>query len=476
MPALHRVATTLPDVHVRAFLDDVVLFSRDPSKAERAFLLLTEELRRIGLEVNREKTEAHGDDSHGIATRCGLKHSPDGIRLLGAAVTKRSSFVQDLLSEKLVQYERFFGVIPKVPQPLAFSLLRACGPARWTYLAKVHPPALVGEAHRNFDKRLLDAVGGLMGVDASELSAEARKLISLPERMGGMGMTTYADICEMCFASSTKATLRKLHDMVEDHHKANMESLSERAQRRCGSTKAPTSRLWLDPRTGRKAQSFALALQHRIGVTPAASDTTTCPGCSTLLQGCDADAHALGCARWRGANATTRHNDVVNALAASLTQLGVPVSKERDIAPGLTMDLEVDLGSSVLWLDATVLATDAKKWAKMSTDEAGRRKALEKQRHYEAAASAANLPRSIRERGGAKVEFHPLVFDVHAAPSPASLTVLRRIARELEVELADFVRPAVVALQEANGDILRKARRAFAENMKWAEENDPGKG
>jgi hypothetical protein len=461
--ALETAQRAVPTVSVRAYMDDVSIFGQNGADICTATEILVKELAVVGLSVNRSKSEvlqARTGQHLDIAERLGFARAADGIRILGAAIERPQAveaeswkFTHEFLDGRLNQYRSFFERITQLPSPLRFSLLRACGPARWVFITRTHPPPAAMTHHGLFDDLVLKEVCNVMNVPRSALTAEATKLIALPRGKGGLGIMAFSPIAALCFQASQNPSGDCQRATLAKHFSQVVEGLSAEAKRRCQSTGQGAAKMWLDPNDGRHGAAFSLAVQHRIGVkAPLTSGPFTCPGCTASISPLDTDAHALGCVICQAPGPASRHHAIVKTLVRELSKAGLDAEAEVFV-PGLSsvprdsrMDVVID-DTRPLWLDVTCLSVEAPRWKTKSPASAAQ--TAEKHKNDKYAELAAT-------RGAT---FAPVVFDVHGAPSTKTLAVLRKLAHEADLEPAELLKSVEIALHRANGEILCRHRR-----------------
>ena len=120
--------------------------------------------------------------------------------------------VRSHASDVVSSHERFFAALthPSMPVQIGFSILRHCGIPRLGFLSRTVPPKLFDAAARQFDQMARDCFDHMMQIDAVSRGLLAPLLteqqvatrLSLPLRMGGMGMRPVARISHAAYFSS----------------------------------------------------------------------------------------------------------------------------------------------------------------------------------------------------------------------------------------------------------------------------------
>ena len=140
----------------------------------------------------------------------GRDGDPDGLTILGAWCGIPGSTTK-FLSDKLQYYKTFFDAVDgrtlvegepiKLPPDVAFCALSQAGHARWTYIARTHPPEPeVVAAHAEFDKLVLRSLAKI--ADVKDLPHHAKLIASLPMREGGLGLPLFAIIGTLAYQAS----------------------------------------------------------------------------------------------------------------------------------------------------------------------------------------------------------------------------------------------------------------------------------
>jgi hypothetical protein len=124
-------------------LDDITVLG-DAAEVKAACRYLFKELKRLDLVVNKDKTKAYGCNSEYVANSLGCKRAPDGLRILGAWISKEKNAAKFARS-RLDEYRVFFERVPKLSTDVAYAALYKCGPARWNFMARTHPPEEISE-------------------------------------------------------------------------------------------------------------------------------------------------------------------------------------------------------------------------------------------------------------------------------------------------------------------------------------------
>ena len=450
-PVLAATKVGNPGVRVMAFMDDVYLVGA-PDLLPRAFETLASAAGAIGLESNRSKCKVYGTGAAGVAAQTDIVDSGLSLIALSVCISKLASEKQKHLDSKLQHYSKFFDAIIRddVPTEVSWQLLAACGPARWTYWARTHPPDEVAAQHVKFDDMLAACFRKIALID-EPLTEEHRALMHMPVALGGLGLQRFEWIAPLAFAasSSTDPDKPSQEELTANYNKELHGRLSREVKRHLDITNQDGASQWLVPKahTCVRRPGFALALQHRIRAHSGAQFTIRCDGCGTSLKHADFDGHVLGCARRKGYGPNYRHHRLRSAVKTLLLNAGIEVREEVHVTDSERMDLVVYLpGGTEIWLDVTVYGTDGKSQKHrdpMHLEEAAYQ---QKRRRYEEVAADQ------------KTIFHPLPFSVYGGVGSETRRVLKKLAAIAELPMQEVLRATSFAIACANGRILAAAR------------------
>ena len=454
-PVLVAIARKYPNIKVRAYMDDVVLFGC-PRDCCKAFADLKAGLAELGVKVNPAKCKVYGTFSAKVAERCEIINLVDGIEILSAWISRDKASTSPHLAKKNAHYGDFFKAISQdcVPQTARWQLLSACGPARWTYWSRTHPDEEVMDQHIAFDKQLRETFSDIAGIKGA-LTDESIAMMHLPRRCGGLGLSRFELVAPLAYkASSSKdPDAPDQEALTEDLNAGIIANLEPPCKRQLDSMARVSANHWLNPRGTVESKigdswAFGLALQHRIRHFGPNELRARCDGCEIDLPHKDFDAHVLGCCRRTGHGAVSRHHRVKHAIASTLRDAGMDVQEEVKItANGADiMDLVLFTNAGEIWIDVTVLAVDAKSYRDMPRDSAERIAIHKKQRSY------------AEEARRQQTQFFALVFDVHAALSAEGAKILKKMAQLADADPIELLRNATLQLQVGNGRILATAR------------------
>ena len=188
-----------------AILDDITIVTIART-VERAFVLLQQRLFDVcGLTVSLRKTKGLWLHSTPVPaelvafeqhTHVQISITP--LKVLGNPLGADRRAVKNSLLDIVDDHARFFARLlhPDLPMQCAFTLLRLCGLPGFNYVSRTALPQDAAEAAALFDQRVLEAFTQLVHQrdDPAALSESTRRLAQLPLRLGGLGLTSQADI------------------------------------------------------------------------------------------------------------------------------------------------------------------------------------------------------------------------------------------------------------------------------------------
>jgi hypothetical protein len=140
------------------------------------------------------------------------------VELLGSPMGGDREAVQAQLLEIVRSHDRFFEGLqqPQVPLQTAYILLRASGIPRLNYTNRTAYPADAATAARRFDELVVRALSLKMGRVLPEPGTAERTrtdgLISLPIKLGGLGLTRQREIAPLAFLGSFAQAAFLLND------------------------------------------------------------------------------------------------------------------------------------------------------------------------------------------------------------------------------------------------------------------------
>ena len=445
---LTAAAARHPDCKIIAFADDIFIIAPNAASAERCRETIAQELLLRGVSLNRQKTQTIGGDS-------GCDEA--GLVVLGAWCGRPGS-AEPFLNEKLRKYKTFFDALDGaieidgepiiLPPDVRFAALSQAGHARWTFVARTHPPEEeVMNAHRRFDEISEKSLANIASV--TSLPQHARHIAQLPVSEGGLGLPSFASIGGIAYGCSVGELNTDQRTATQLYNQALIEALPHQTREHLAKHKHRFASLWLrkfgamDETVAQVTNGFAGSLRLRLGLhlqdptsQPGSSFVSSCPGCSMVLDGVPAARfHSIRCANWSGGQTlTNRHHGVRDAIGRILDEAGATVSREQPIGQDRIMDLVVSTANgSHIWLDIGISADNCEA---MET---------EKLRTYSAAAVDYDA------------SFFPIIFNTEGKPTTRTRDAIQRLACEVDLSVKTITSTIVAAIVRGNGLVVSKA-------------------
>ncbi|CAE8656834.1 unnamed protein product [Polarella glacialis] len=214
-----------------SYLDDLSL-AVPAHLADAARTIVTEELARVGLEINADKSGVYapfGQCPPGCVDWWGNAVRHDGLLVCGkpfdatlldfnydpagdSAVFPLGSarFVCDFTEAYVNKVERFIDAVCRIPaladpgEPAvqaAILRLRYCSYQKATHLLRLLPPDATCVMSRRIDEAVLQGFAKLYQLSPGDVS-EARSTLQLPTSRGWLGLRPLAPLCDAAFLAS----------------------------------------------------------------------------------------------------------------------------------------------------------------------------------------------------------------------------------------------------------------------------------
>ena len=181
-----EVASAPTDTHT-SFLDDMFLVS-DRSDHKDAIVQFFEEGANgggDGLILNAAKTSVHS-----LRTMC---TDPTGLPLLGSKVGSLEAR-REFFNSKVHELQPVLQRLRQLPRQQGLLLLRLCFAPQLRHLLRTLDLSDLGEEVQHLDRLLFDAMDHLRGVDPTTRDARIERIYSLPLKLGGCGILSYAEV------------------------------------------------------------------------------------------------------------------------------------------------------------------------------------------------------------------------------------------------------------------------------------------
>ena len=322
---LESLASLLGPRHrIVAYLDDIYILSPEPGILD----IVSDHFDRsdLGLKVNQRKSKT-----------LSIEHiKSHGIQMLGGFVGP-NDFQAQAIQAKADGLKSVCALLPQLPSQHAFILFRMCAVPRLRHLLRTTPPEVCPEVWTGIDSIIRRVVSwfrwspGRQDIDNT--------LISLPMRLGGLGIMSFTDVSPLAYQSSLElsnavlsnfvpeiaapANIISQHDRVSEMlvgvRRSLFDQLTDYQRGVMVENASQAGRRWLSSYPSNIAFTLtdceiAMALRHRT-LTP--FSTITCGTCDKTNI---APSHDESCSS-SGPQRTRRHEAVKYAVAGALKTL-----------------------------------------------------------------------------------------------------------------------------------------------------------
>jgi hypothetical protein len=194
-PILNEIKQRWPKVKLAAILDDVTIAG--PSEdAFAAFDWLQERGRTTGYFVNKDKTmvlHCDREPSQDIIDGCRARELPapvKAMKCLGSVIGRDDAKAIEVLRDKVDDACELMKKLlnPNITLQNAFAYLRYCCQPRLVYLARTMQPAVAEQELKRFDDAIQETAIKLLDLHNSEQTDAVKMQMSLPIRLGGLGL------------------------------------------------------------------------------------------------------------------------------------------------------------------------------------------------------------------------------------------------------------------------------------------------
>ena len=300
-PILDTVHHAFPSVSMYAYMEDVTIASHDEGSLRGAFTLLCTRAAEVGLLLNNTKTVAHGPLSAALAPHLAITYSPFGVKILGAWISLDKSSTDEFIRRAVEKHALFFEALAGLDSEIAFAILRFCGWPRINYLCRVTPN--MGAHAKTFDATVLTSLMNIAGIE-QVLTLHQEYLISLPLKLGGLGLRRYSDLAPECYAASvdpTSTSEEARTKLIDDATAVFVDTDPVWKEHRAALMKRHAS-AWLQSPSSNftfRNQEFVRALQLRLrasGTWAAGKSLQLCPCGFAVNSPAALELHLVGCA------------------------------------------------------------------------------------------------------------------------------------------------------------------------------------
>ncbi|KAL7603985.1 hypothetical protein Lser_V15G19890 [Lactuca serriola] len=207
-PLLHKIRDNCKLLLYAWYLDDGTLIG-DSEEVAKALDNITVTGPKLGLQLNIKKTELFWPSCDGRKLREGLfpvdiGRPPLGVKLLGGAVSRDSSFIRSLAIKRAENAVNLMRLLPQLSDPQSeLLLLRSCmGISKLFYGLRTCQPVHMEEAAIFFDNGLRAAIEDIVVCGGPFFGDIQWRIASLPIRFGGLGLYSAVEATSYAFVAS----------------------------------------------------------------------------------------------------------------------------------------------------------------------------------------------------------------------------------------------------------------------------------
>ena len=350
-----------------------------PEAVAKAFSILEEELARVGIAINMDKSHTYALDPTIRPTK--LEHkSWDDFKVLGTAIEANAAFAK-LMKGFKEEVESLRGFLEEMEAQVGFCLLRSCCTAnKVNHILRTCPPDdAATKAFWDFDEAVIRSLASIIGCPVPEASLWQ---CWLPTRLGGIGLRSAAHLAPYAFLAGacdvpTAAARLQVTGLAEDdvfeglrteiatRHEVVVPStrliqkdltahlnkklarnmhgaaLEKRDQARLLSVE-DNANTWLNADPVGDARlpdpEFSIALRFTLGLPVYDQVVSDCPDCREPILD-RWGMHALNCRMGSGRN--TRHNQLCATFADFAEKSGLNPLTEQSVP--CARDIVVDV-------------------------------------------------------------------------------------------------------------------------------------
>ncbi len=187
---LKKVGTSNPNIKVIAFFDDLYILG-SKVEAERAYGQLTNELEKVDLLVNHQKSWTVNKTE----MLCQLAFRP--LKSVLAMQPEMGNVVKSIQDEWIEPLDKFKDKFDTKDLLAIIKHSITNVPNYWARTIPYKPDTFL-----HFDKKLLSIIAESLDVSSEGINERTKSILRLPVRMGGVAITQYNDIHKLCWAAS----------------------------------------------------------------------------------------------------------------------------------------------------------------------------------------------------------------------------------------------------------------------------------
>jgi hypothetical protein len=234
------------------------------------------------------------------------------------------------------------------------------------YYIRTHCPVDSHVTNIAFEKRSLQALCSMLGIDVKTLTPENILAIQLPQRFGGLGLALPVLIAQPAHESSThpeeasqadkcEVLYKEWADILSNQNQIWKETLAEQAKKNASR--------WIFAGNANNPHAYRNSILHHIRFVPPSPKTVhTCPSCKTFKGSLEQILdHSLGCSPG-SRNFNPRHTAIVHAIRTICSINGISCRNEvaLDEKGELRMDNVIATDGKLIYNDVTVVNVQCK--------------------------------------------------------------------------------------------------------------------
>ena len=214
LPHFQQAREAAPGVVALALLDDLTLVS-DNWTALRAGAESLEGASADGLVVQQRKTVFFAPTPGPIPEECttwlqqsGIRLERDSLDILGATLSKDGVHLLEAAINRINDYDQLFfeGVDEDcLTSQDGLILLSKCGVPKPNYILRTTPPRFAADAAAVFTEKVHRAALAKLGINGHELTPAARSQLTLPPKLGGLGLPDFTELSGPAWLASQAA-------------------------------------------------------------------------------------------------------------------------------------------------------------------------------------------------------------------------------------------------------------------------------
>jgi hypothetical protein len=323
--ALQLITDGLAALHINAqvymYMDDITICINDPTRTDQTVKMAMSALKKIGLDVNADKSSVLAPATCGITAV--PQHDPKRpFVVLGANVSNNDEAEAAFAAQIMLKQQRYFDKMSTLaihPQCM-MTLARIAGAPRLQYHISVIPPEHSTPVAQHFDESMRHLVN--VTLDPTNTTRLPAVAIHSDD---GLGIPQYATATAMLY---TEYKMMALNNAPPPRLKL---TIPTNPQSQLAIAQADSQWLFYTKTAPMAPHDYVTAIFIRLNTIPdhIRIRNTKC-ACGHVHAGTDEASidHVLTCDRSSTSTHTTRHNAIRDATAQCARDWGIPVSTE----------------------------------------------------------------------------------------------------------------------------------------------------